>query len=355
MIHFIFELITYDNNVKNSYTLYIPLQFWFNKYIAASIPLIFLRYNDVRIQLDLNEVRKLIYTDAPSDFNIEESIQLMDVSLYVDYIFLDNDERTKFSQSSLEYLIETTQNYNYTTINAETISLESYFINSVKELFWVAQSMNNINNNFHHIYDLGIIYKVSLINKVITNNLEQKIQLIIGKHILNIGDKIEIINTLNYKGIYDIIEADLTSVTVYSKFYVSESDAYIILNNLKTSITTYGDKNPIISTTYTFEQYNRFENYDANFTNFVEPYKYHTKTPSDGINIYSFSLNPEDYQPSGSANFSAYKYKSIFLKFNKKTIDFINQNNDTLIVKTYALGYNILSFKNGMAGLVFNI
>ena len=39
-------------------------------------------------------------------------IQLTDISLLVDYIYLDVDERTKFSQSSQEYLIEVVQNYN---------------------------------------------------------------------------------------------------------------------------------------------------------------------------------------------------------------------------------------------------
>jgi hypothetical protein len=104
-----------------------------------------------------------------------------------------------------------------------------------------------------------------------------------------------------------------------------------------------------------FEQYNRFENYDSNFSNYVQPWAYHTKTPADGINSYSFSLMPEKYQPSGSANMSTYKYKSFQFVFNQKLIDYITANKDLLTIKTYALGYNILSFKNGMAGLVFNI
>jgi hypothetical protein len=64
---------------------------------------------------------------------------------------------------------------------------------------------------------------------------------------------------------------------------------------------------------------------------------------------------PEEYQPSGAVNLSGYKYKSFIFQMNPKTIDYILANNDTLTLKTYALGYNILSFKNGMAGLVFNI
>ena len=117
----------------------------------------------------------------------------------------------------------------------------------------------------------------------------------------------------------------------------------------------YGDVNPFLSTTYTFEQYNRFQNYDSNFTNYVQPYTYHTKTPADGINIYSFSLMPEEYQPSGTSNLSTYKYKSFLFTMHDQLINYIQKGNDTLTIKTFALGYNILSFKNGMAGLVFNI
>jgi hypothetical protein len=64
---------------------------------------------------------------------------------------------------------------------------------------------------------------------------------------------------------------------------------------------------------------------------------------------------PEQYQPSGAANFSSYKYKSFVYEMNQKLINNLNANNNYATIKTYALGYNILSFKNGMATLVFNI
>jgi hypothetical protein len=355
MIGNIDSLTTYDYNVKQSYTMYIPLKFWFNKFIEGSLPLVFLRYHDVRIQLQLNNVRKLFYTNAPSDYNFEDGIQLMDISLLVDYIYLDNDERSKFAQSSQEYLIELVQNYNYFNINTNSVTIESYFINSVKEMYWVSQSNYALSNNFYNIYDLGILYKVSGISYIISTTLEKKIQIFISNHIFNKGDTVTIFNSQFYNGDYLVINADLSSITVYSLFYKTENDCYVQLKTPVSSTLTFGDKNPFANTTYTFEQYNRFQNYDSTYTNFVESYKYHTKTSSDGINSYSFSLMPEEYQPSGAVNLSGYKYKSFIFQMNPKTIDYILANNDTLTLKTYALGYNILSFRNGMAGLVFNI
>lgn len=355
MIGNIDSLIKYDNSTKNSYTLYIPLQFWFNKYVSGALPLVFLRYSEVRLQIELNDIRKLIVTDAPLDYNFEDSIQLNNISLLTDYIYLDVDERTKFAQSPQETLIEVVQNYNYIDINTINTTIESFFVNSVKEMFWVTQSVKNLNNNFHDLYDLGIIYKINNISKVITNNLEQKIQINIGKHVFNKGDTIRLFNSENYNKDYQIIDIDSESITVYSKFYKNEINCYIQLVDFKDNDSSLIAKNPITNTSYTFEQYNRFQNYDNIYTNYVQPYQFHTKTPVDGINSYSFSLSPEEYQPSGSANLSSYKYKSFIFEFNKKLIEHIQMNNDKLIVKTYALGYNFLSFKNGMAGLIFNI
>lgn len=351
-------LITYDNTKKNSYTLNIPLNFWFNKYISGSLPLVFLRYNDVRINLELRDIRNLIFTDAPSDFNFEDTIQISDMNLLVDYIYLDVDERTKFAQSPQEYLIEVVQNYNYLNIKTVNTTIESFFINSIKEMFWVAQSNNNLKNNLLSVYNLGIIYEVSAINDVVTDTLENKIQLVIGPHVFNVGDTVTIFNSQFYNNNntpYKIIDTDLTSITLYSLFYTTENDCFVQLSQSLIPSSSNGDKNPFDLTSFTFEQYERFQDYDPIYTNYVQSWQNHTKTPSDGINSYSFSLMPEQYQPSGAANFSSYKYKSFVFQMNQKLIDNLKAINDQVTIKTYALGYNLLSFKNGMASLVFNI
>ena len=351
-------LITYDHTKKNSYTLNIPLNFWFNKYISGSLPLVFLRYNEVRINLELRDIRNLIFTDAPSDFNFEDTIQISDMNLLVDYIYLDVDERTKFAQSPQEYLIEVVQNYDYLNINTINTTIESFFINSIKEMYWVAQSNNNLKNNLLSVYNLGIIYLVSAINNVVTNTLENKIQLVIGPHVFNVGDLITIFNSQFYNNNntpYKIIDIDLSSITLYSLFYTTENDCFVQLYQSLIPSSPNGDKNPFDLTSFTFEQYQRFQNYDPTYTNYVQPWQCHTKTPSDGINSYSFAIMPEQYQPSGAANFSSYKYKSFVFQMNQKLIDNLKANNDQAVIKTYALAYNLLSFKNGMATLVFNI
>ena len=62
--------------------------------------------------------------------------------------------------------------------------------------------------------------------------------------------------------------------------------------------------NPIKSTTLEFNGRDRFRNYSGFYTNYITPYEKYLSTPSDGINILSFSLDPNVFQPSGCCNFS---------------------------------------------------
>ena len=53
-----------------------------------------------------------------------------------------------------------------------------------------------------------------------------------------------------------------------------------------------------------FNANDRISKKDSNYFNYVQPYKYHTNTPSPGVNVYSFAIYPEDNQPSGTCNMS---------------------------------------------------
>ena len=70
------------------------------------------------------------------------------------------------------------------------------------------------------------------------------------------------------------------------------------------------------------------------------------KLPSKHIYLYSFSLNPSEFQPSGSCNFSKIDDAELVLTSNQ------NYTNEKLIV--FAINYNVLVVSNGMAGIVYN-
>ncbi len=71
-------------------TLYIPLQFWFCKNPGLALPLIALQYHEVKFNITFAAAADL--SDA------ESAPSITNASLYVDYIYLDTDERRQFAQ-----------------------------------------------------------------------------------------------------------------------------------------------------------------------------------------------------------------------------------------------------------------
>ena len=112
-------------------TLFIPLQFYFCTNPGLALPLIALQYHEVRIKVELGE-------------NVVLSASGSDVKLWVDYVYLDTDERRKMAQSSHEYLITQLQadDGNQLQVGAtETTANKTARLNfnhPVKELVWVA-------------------------------------------------------------------------------------------------------------------------------------------------------------------------------------------------------------------------
>jgi hypothetical protein len=134
-------------------TLYIPLEFWFNRHTGLALPLIALQYHEVKINLELNELRYLVnVTDAvaPGTSALINTINqkgLVAASLYVDYIYLDTEERRRFAQVAHEYLIEQLQFTGEESVTSSQNKIQMSFNHPVKELIWVVQSPSYIDCN----------------------------------------------------------------------------------------------------------------------------------------------------------------------------------------------------------------
>ena len=90
-------------------TLYIPLQFWFCRNPGLALPLIALQYHEVKINLEFRAASECYWVGGSTQTLSPSTISLTSASLYVDYIYLDTDERRRFAQVSHEYLIEQLQ------------------------------------------------------------------------------------------------------------------------------------------------------------------------------------------------------------------------------------------------------
>uniref|UniRef100_A0A6C0C9S3 Major capsid protein N-terminal domain-containing protein n=1 Tax=viral metagenome TaxID=1070528 RepID=A0A6C0C9S3_9ZZZZ len=139
------KLIVFDSEIKPEYKLVIPLQFYFCKYSGMSIPLVALRYHDVLINLRMKDLSQLCYVeDDPGLLDIPNiqalyGINIIDAKLYVDYVFLDSDERRRFAQSTHEYLIETIQYNEFPDVLGKQYSAHLTFSQPCKYVIWFCQ------------------------------------------------------------------------------------------------------------------------------------------------------------------------------------------------------------------------
>ena len=99
---------------------YIPLQFWFNRNVGLALPLIALQYHEVKVNITFAN---------PNTTDIDFAA----AQLWVDYIYLDTEERKRFAQMSHEYLIDQLQ---FPGDEAQGTKFRLNFNHPVKELVW---------------------------------------------------------------------------------------------------------------------------------------------------------------------------------------------------------------------------
>jgi len=107
---------------------------------------------------------------------------------------------------------------------------------------------------------------------------------------------------------------------------------------------TGGTVNPVTSALLQLNGHDRFSQESGAFFNFVQPHTHHTRTPSVGINVYSFALNPEEHQPSGTCNFS---------RIDNATLT-VTMADASASLYVYAVNYNVLRVMSGMGGVAYS-
>lgn len=123
-----------------SRTLYIPLQFWFNRHVGCALPLIALQYHEVKINIEFRPFSECYASSA----GVVTVPTLSAASLWVDYIFLDTDERRQFAQIGHEYLIEELQFGGAESFSQTSVRQRLNFNHPCKELVWVSQLDTNV-------------------------------------------------------------------------------------------------------------------------------------------------------------------------------------------------------------------
>ena len=131
---------TSSDVLKRSYPLYIPLQFYFCRNNGLALPLIALQYHQVKLKIKLRPIEQLaIYND--SSIGTVKQLKLDHASLFINYIYLDVDERKRFAQHSHEYLIEQIQNTDEAITN-NSAKCKLNFNHPVKAIYWITKLGN---------------------------------------------------------------------------------------------------------------------------------------------------------------------------------------------------------------------
>jgi len=118
-----------------------------------------------------------------------------------------------------------------------------------------------------------------------------------------------------------------------------------------------GKGNPVHSGNIQLNGHDRFCIQRGAYFNYYQTKNHHTRTPADGINVYSFALHPEKHQPSGTTNLSRIDSTILNLNFadelrhnNRLKLDIARDSR----LYIFAFSYNVLRVMSGMAGLAYS-
>ena len=341
-------------------TLYVPLQFWFCSNPGLALPLIALQYHEVKINLDFRAideclwaVKSLTETSGEQKVSGAYAQSLVSASLYVDYVYLDTDERRRMAQNPHEYLIEQLQHTGAESVGSSSNKIRLNFNHPVKELVWVVQPDCHVDYCSSTQGD-GTLYKT------------------LGAQPFNYTDAVDALpNSIKAFGADvdngnfisgDQFETAAASATVSSDAAVAGwggvgdvnvagvSDAgTFVLAESSLDMHCWGE-NPVVTAKLQLNGQDRFSEREGTYFDQVQPWQHHTRAPDTGINVYSFALRPEEHQPSGTCNMSRIDNATLQLVLSNATVEGTN----TAKVRVYARNYNVLRIMSGMGGLAYS-
>jgi hypothetical protein len=371
----------------DEYTLYIPLEFWFCRNPGMALPHIALQYHDVIINMELRTLDECIWattqtrntngtlnfkpTSTGSNVLNSSAIQLSKSSIYIDYIYLDTDERRRFAQVPHEYLIEQLQFTGDETIVNPTHQVKLNFTHPIKEIIWVVQPTNFTEKNYtqsragRQYYNYSDLWDYSGFSGTPENTFGSG--MVGGRNSQNLmfgTSPVKVEGELNTNNLWSINinesspsreNAGYNNVSHYNELnrsYKPNNRRGIWSLLTDTTMFDHGN-NPIKSAKIVLNGNDRFTEREGKYFNVVQPYQHHTNCPAVGINVYSFSITPEDHQPSGSCNFSKIDNAILQVTLSDKAIN-KTYNTGFATIRVFAINYNILRIMSGMGGLAYS-
>ena len=348
--------INTQNVAINARRLYIPLLFWYCLNSGLSIPLIALQYNELYIDCTFSPLNELIRIGNPpvspkqlfgdyqnSDFNISirnyflalgfdqtnvfyyftQNNWQSNTNLLCNYVYLGDDERKMFAQTSHEYLITQVQFNLFQGLKAGPNYLETTFSHPVKEIIWVL-TMDNLDqyNDWYNFTGLeehrSFEYWQSQLKYYNLQHFNDPLLSYIKENFT------QFVNNVKAQSV-DKLTPEQTQ-TYFGNYYSIMESAQPVFNNN-----------------------DRMEIEDHDFYQNLQIFKYHSGLSQNGIYVLSFALKPEEHQPSGTQNFSRLDYQEFRINiFNTYPIE------QKFNCYMYAINYNVFRIIGGMGSTVFS-
>lgn len=387
--------------IIQSKRLYIPLKFWFCDNPGLSVPLISLQYTECRIDViytRFNELFKIgnpplspveffesnnlsadnvMYRDYLSSLQFDQtnvinyftrSFNVLNTStispqgaptltqnstILANYIYLGNDERKKFAQTSHEYLITQVQRRIFKGLTRGPNSLNLVLHHPVKELIWGLRREDAYKRNdwfnftdslcpelFNNIKKTRDYITIPCIQNLISNDTTACCGISVtdcsNNSCSNNGLCQEKNLDCSYTEYLGNLNSDFYDESSVSTINSKQWDYYSIMKDAK----------------LIFNGHDRFEIQDRTFFENLQVYKYHTGSSRRGLYVYSFSINPEKEQPSGTCNMSRINEQQ--LRLNIFETPRYEGQTDKFDLHLYAINYNVFRIMGGIGQIVFS-
>jgi hypothetical protein len=343
-------------------TLYVPLQFWYCRNPGLALPLIALQYHEVKLNVELRPIDECLWSvdnlTSAVGANPKKVVNksLVAASLYVDYVFLDTDERRRMAQQPHEYLIEQLQFTGDESVGSTSNKIKLNFNHPCKELVWVVQPDQNV--DYCKSMEGGeLLYKA--LGAQPFNYTDAIDALPNALHAFNSpagaggsGSVIDGSGLFTDAGAVDVVgtawSATAPNFDSADNAGVSDAGAFVLAETAL-NMHCWG-QNPVVTAKLQLNGQDRFSEREGSYFDLVQPFQHHTRTPDSGINVYSFGLRPEEHQPSGTCNFSRIDNATLQLVLSNAAVS----GNATAKVRVYATNYNVLRVMSGMGGLAYS-
>ena len=311
----------FGGNSSTPYRVHLPLIFFFNRNPGLFLPLVALQYHEVRLDFTLTSYFTS-YFDAAT------------FEVWGNYVYLDNAERTQFASQPAQYLIEQLQHTGGDTISSvnETSpnNIRLNFNHPVKELIWCYQNPNPYTTSLNSMWNF--------------TTDPANVQVSIDPLLLIGSNSLTLPNTL---GSPMVMTGSNAFVNTYGGGRAAgTAGVYSSWTEEGRKVVGQYEVGPLHQFKILLNGQDRFKEQYGRYFNQIQPFYYHTGNPYPGIYCYSFAIQPEEFQPTGSCNLSRIDVCQAWVA--------LKAGSQSTIQKMFATNYNILNVASGMGGLAFS-